>query len=366
MVGVVSLWIIRPYHKELIRNTILQIKEFVPDVVYIDFHNSFKSLDIIDIVNKIDIVKFDISKYYNWFPLINAIDSFLKEYDFDTIFVLNSCTGRNDRYGVHKVLRYENEYKGTKYGGPRDIFYKYNMKAVYNRIVFMDRLAENGINVIHFGVLPNEIVWGDYMNFKSYRRYSFLKEDFKYAPMYERHLLLERDTFLNGAVRNHKFVFYGTTLNENRDFLVSMQRRFQIAGLKFFAYNPFEEKKSPSCSQNVYYRKLATTQYTYIVKSASDGFFSMSRFLEAVVLGCVPLIDSMVNISMLRETFPDIFEIVMDSGLVVTENHVTRRINHYDRDKQVLEDIMETKSFKKITSYESVKKFFDKLMEAVN
>jgi hypothetical protein len=366
MIGIVSLINIEPYQSELFRNVILQIKEFVDDAVLIILGGASNTdRGLRGYVDNIDIIKLDLysAETSNWSEQSDYIDRFLQGYNFETIFVINTAILFKSYYN-DLIYTYENKIKYGIDCGPRYGFKKNNVRGINNRICFMDRVAANNIKVIHFALSPQEPDWSEYMNFKSYSRYSFLKDGkYNYAPMYERSLFLENEEFNRerGKRRSRKFIFYCSRLNENRDFVYDMQTKFQKE--KNLNFRVFDERKK--FSQYMYYQKLAAYRYTLIIKSNYEGYFSIKRFFEAIARKCVPLILDDVDTTMLQNTFPDIYDVILYYDLILPERRVKARINHYDKDKRFIDDVKATKSFKKITDYDSVEKFYNKLMEAV-
>ena len=127
--------------------------------------------------------------------------------------------------------------------------------------------------------------------------------------------------------------------------------------------NITKEDRKP-LKQQEYYNKLSKSEYTLIIPSYDISTFSIIRFLEAVMVDCLPLIYSLCDLTDLKRTFPDIFNIVERKLIVEDIRGIDDKMAEInDERKSILDEIKSTKSFKKITTEEMVSKYYAKLLK---
>ena len=166
--------------------------------------------------------------------------------------------------------------------------------------------------------------------------------------------------FLNGKdiEKTLDFVFYGTAMNPDRQYLVD--KASKIKKIKRSDVGIITKRDSTYVDQNTYYDKLAHAKFTLIIPSYDKTTFSIIRFLEAVSNHCLPLVLDSVDLTDLKNTFPDIYRIVK-RYLVVDIDHIQDKINETDYDK-IIKKIFNTDSVKKFTDLEYFKKEWNKIV----
>ena len=120
------------------------------------------------------------------------------------------------------------------------------------------------------------------------------------------------------------------------------------------------KKDNTYISQVEYYNKLSHSKFTLIIPSYDITTFSIIRFLEAISNRCLPLVLDTVNLTDLKNTFPDIYNIVK-KNLVVNIKDIQSKINELNYDK-IINEIFNTKSIKNFTDIEYFKKEWSKIL----
>lgn len=105
--------------------------------------------------------------------------------------------------------------------------------------------------------------------------------------------------------------------------------------------------------------------FTLIIPSYDVTTFSIIRFFESVKNGCVPLIWKDTDLTDLKNTFEDIYDLVIEYGLIVgskddiIEACKKKNRKHYE---DFLDAVKNSRSYRKVTDKESVRKFYKKLL----
>ena len=127
----------------------------------------------------------------------------------------------------------------------------------------------------------------------------------------------------------------------------------------------YYKKDGKPIKQQEHYNKLSKSKYTLIMPSYDILPFSVIRFLEAIMVDCLPLIYSLCDLTDLKRTFLDIFIIVERKLIVEDIRGLDDKMAELDDERiSILDEIKATKSFKKITTEEMVSKYYTKLLKA--
>ena len=127
----------------------------------------------------------------------------------------------------------------------------------------------------------------------------------------------------------------------------------------------YYKKDGKPIKQQEHYNKLSKSKYTLIMPSYDILTFSVIRFLEAIMVDCLPLIYSLCDLTDLKRTFLDIFIIVERKLIVEDIRGLDDKMAELDDERiSILDEIKATKSFKKITTEEMVSKYYTKLLKA--
>ena len=119
------------------------------------------------------------------------------------------------------------------------------------------------------------------------------------------------------------------------------------------------------------------SRFTVITPPYNESEFNMVRFMEAVILGCVPVILPNVNLDGIRLTFPDIYDIIKKDKVVLKkyvingksahtypiEYFLPLRVRRYEEYAVVIDKIKSTKSYKSIIDRDYIQECFNNLFE---
>ena len=98
----------------------------------------------------------------------------------------------------------------------------------------------------------------------------------------------------------------------------------------------------------------------------------MVRFMEALILDCIPIILPGNNLNDLELTYPDLYDIILIKNVILTRRdtnayrpmdfYINTRLARYEEDLDTIERLKNTKSYQMITNQEWIKKKFKKLL----
>ena len=332
-----------------------QLNDFIDDKIFIDLYKGNKLSNLF--YKDVSIEKLLLDKFDNWNDIENYITDFLKK--FDVIIIHHSCMMSGFKNGDNKLI---NTFL-TKY----KINNKYSMnfsciRKFLEKVMIMKVAADTGKKVIHIASDPQEPIFNDSLDFDSYKRYFILKRpNEKYIPCYEYEMFKDGRKIIE---KNIDLFFIGSIMTKDRYFLYDVYDEMKnIKGMRFEICDR-DVYKANRIKQNEYYDFLSKARYTIIIKPYEHDSFSIIRFFEAISNNCIPLILNDVCLNEVKNTFPDIYDIIIKYDIFVDINAkaIQKRMQNYDNDKSIIKEIKESKSFKKITNYDKVKNFYDKML----
>lgn len=131
----------------------------------------------------------------------------------------------------------------------------------------------------------------------------------------------------------------------------------------------YEGTAKLNIKQDAYYAELGLSKVTFVIPSYCVDTFSWHRFFEAVCLDCLPIIICGTNLKDLRNTYPDIADVVEKNNIVfngsetvstvVKEVKALCRGERSDERVEILEKIKATQSFKNVLDRKYVKKMYE-------
>ncbi|MDE7423049.1 MAG: hypothetical protein K2N51_05070 [Lachnospiraceae bacterium] len=358
-VAIALLSNIEASQNEIISAIYSQILEFVEDAVVIDFYANGKIYKVLN--GEPETLRLKQYEHNKWSQMQKQIEKYMKEFDKIILFKAPiSCTGE-------VILEME---KGMEQDDSYYMGYD-KMRRIYERVTFVKAIRDK--EVYHLVIDPREIDFSEFFGFKSYKRVCAWKSKTgKYGPIYEYAM---SNIFIQEIPKAQDFYFIGSVYDESKEYLYDIKKEFdKRLGRRHkggMYNNPFTgkfelftfENRDKRVGQGTYLYNLMLSRYTIIIDDYV-GQFNMMRFMEAIICGCVPLIlDGYNNLENLILTFPDIYDIIEKRQLVEKLERVYFRIHDWEeKDQYVIEEIKATKSFKKITNKERVKKYYDKLL----
>jgi hypothetical protein len=284
---------------------------------------------------------------YTWKDYEKDIKDKVK--DIDTLIIFGSTMF--DTYNSKNSSLVDNFDKKLDEGN-----YEYNLSFLSTRIVqqryFICKLCRDK-KLIYVCLDPQECILTDKFN-TGLCTYILNRGNKKYIPSYEKYM------FKNGKdiEKTVDFTFYGTALTEDRKYLVD--RADLLTSIRNSDVGIIVKKDNTYVSQTEYYDKLARSKFTLIIPSYDITTFSIIRFLEAVSNHCLPLVLDTVDLTDLKNTFPDIYDIVK-KNLVVNIKDIQSKINELDYDK-IIKKIFNTESVKNFTDLDYFKREWSKIV----
>lgn len=126
-----------------------------------------------------------------------------------------------------------------------------------------------------------------------------------------------------------------------------------------------ETNAERNVTQQQYYEELAFANVTYMIPSYCVDTFSWHRFFEAICLDCLPIIICGTNLQDVKDTYPDIYDVIESSDIVVGRSASIKDIiectyqlcrggRKFERQK-IIDRIKATESFKNIISKKYVR-----------
>lgn len=284
---------------------------------------------------------------YDWKQYEDIIKDKVK--DIDTFIIFGSSMMSNyNSSNSGLVDNFDKEFDSGNYN--------FNLKFVSTRNIMQRylicRICKDK-NLIYFYIDPSECILTKRFN-TGKTVYYLKRDDCEYLPSYEKYM------FKNGKdiEKTIDFTFYGTALTKDRQYLVD--KKDLLTNIKNSDIGIIVKKDSTYVSQTEYYDKLAKSKFTLIIPSYDRTTFSIIRFLEAVSNHCLPLVLDDVDLTDLKNTFYDIYEIVKDNLIVKIED-IQSKINELDY-STLIKKIFDTESVKNFSNEEYYKESWNKLL----
>lgn len=262
---------------------------------------------------------------------------------------------------------------------------KNKLKNVLSRMIFIECLSESDVNVFHYAVDPRELDLSSYIEKSRYHRIGALKSNVgpsKPMPFFEWGM---ENTYIQELGKNYDFYYVGSVIFKDRFRLRDIvskfnncldRRKFSSDGfknvLKGGAYLIMDNKNGSAkdistVPQQEYYYKLMISRYTFVNKPFLETEFNYQRFMEAIILGCIPFIDDKMNLDNLRLTYPEFYDIIIKNKLIIdTEassyKDIADRMRNYKEngDSELIEKFKSTRAYKALTNEEKIKECWRK------
>lgn len=335
-------------------------KMFGDELVFIDAYKTNRSIKLFGIPDD-KILHYECDNVVGWKEHFEYAKNFLSENDIKTFIIFKPLMMRglkhNDmgQYVRFKKKRLENNQYGFKYA---------TMKHAYSKSLLIEAASKVCDKCIHFIVDPQEPNFDCVYNFNSYREVYFLSKSNTrrcvFMPCCEYglgELTKEYDT----SKKSLDFVFYCGALTDDRAYI--RDAKDQLESIKNADVKVLESGKD-FIKQEEYYKMIAKSKFTLCIKPYDTTSFSMLRWLESFYLGCIPLVHKDCCMDDVKETYPDIYDIWCKYGLFVTFDNIQNKISSFTDSQinDIIKEIKETKSFKKVNDLKYIKKRWKKIL----
>ena len=259
------------------------------------------------------------------------------------------------------------------------------LKNVLSRMVFLECLRDADVNVFHYLVDPREPDFSPIIGKDRYKRIGALKSNvgpLKPIPFFEWGIA---NIYIQELDKHNDFFYLGSMITKPRFYLRDVVKKFNASlgrrkpnkdgyrnELKGYAGVIYDnknckDKDNNTLPQSEYYYRIMTSRYTYISVPFKDDEFNYVRFIEAVILGCIPLIDSKMNLDDLQLTYHEFYDIIIKRNLLIdTEassyKDIVDRMRHYDEngDNEIINEFKSTKAYQALMDEEKIKECWRK------
>lgn len=370
--------------KEIIKMQITQILMFIDNVEIIDFYNNDKIETYINAEN-VEIVKVtDSWNCKDWDSTFKHFQVVLNYYR--NIIVINSPTFRFMDSKPEDLIR---EYERKALEDPMYAFTGKSKQVRMRilRLLFIKACARAFANkdVYQFVINPNEVDYRKLWDFKWYKRIGPWEwEGTCIGPTYECALS-------NMYIQNINKVqdFYWYACKENKPAVeefgdltkIFLNKRIWSAWWKNAITGEAEvfsktETRSLGVPQDEYYYNLMLSRYT-LISETDDGSFPIVRFMEAVILGCIPILSYNINYNILKNELTDqrFYDIIKYRDLQAKEFHLgpnksicnmcERFKMHKGEDIDVIEELRTSAYYKAMTDNTVVQNYYKDLLKGV-
>ena len=374
--------------KEIIKMMLIQVYTFVNNVEIIDFYENDKLKNFIE-SDEIEVVKVMESwTCKDWDSTFNHFKVILTRY-YRNVVIINAPTFRfMDEKPESLIKRYEEKIiKDPNYcfsSSGKQIFYR------ILRLLFVKAASKSfaNKNVYQFTINPNEVDYRNIWNFRHYIRIGpYEWKGTQLGPTYEYAL---SNMYIQDIDKVQDFCWYASSHNKpaveefgiicgmfvNRR-LWSQWWKNPITGI----YGVFDKThtKRDSIDQPEYYYNLMLSKYTAIPET-DDGSFPIVRFMESIILGCVPLIHYRVDWEKIKLTDNRFYDIIKSKNLLLKEFHQGTGSNHksnsvcntserlklhWGEDENVIKYLRTSKYYRLMTDEKAVTEYYNKLFKGV-
>lgn len=365
--------------KEIIPCMVTQICENVENCSVVDFYKDFKLSK--QLYGEYELFKADQWLYDGWLNIYKNYRELVEP--FDNVILIKTPTLR----GIYPRLLDEKFLKEIDKGVMKDKYYQMTqdtMKRVIERLVFVKACRDK--NVYQFCLDTEEVDFSKVWKFKHYERlYTFKDDTHKYFPMYEWALA---NTYIQPVDKAMAYYYVGSAFTKEREKeqkarkdLVNKYTNKRRQGYSdtghhiirgIYEWYNAEERRETRVDQDRYYYNLKLSQYTLVNQPYDKERFNMVRFMEALILDCIPIILPGNNIDDLKLTFPDFYDIILIKDIILTRRdtnayrpmdfYIHIRFAQYEKDLDVIERFKNTKSYQRITNQDWVQEQFKKLL----
>lgn len=241
-----------------------------------------------------------------------------------------------------------------------------SLKKVFCYSLFIKNVIESGARVMSFTLDPlepdyNQIIPGNRVK----NLFTTVRPGYTYMPCYEQ--VLSEEAEKESTEKRVDFAFYCTCFSPNREEMLKYKPLYENTP-GFVVHIIGRQDRNAECiSQPDYYRLLSSSRYTLCIPPYDKTTFSIIRVFESVCRDCLCLVLGSCNLSEVLFTFPDIHDIIIKRGLVVDHfEDIPEKIRELNPKREViLEEIKNSRSFKKIMNPEVVKARWIKLLKSL-
>lgn len=312
-----------------------------------------------------DIVKYDgktfIDSVRDWGEYLEHAKQFLESNGIDKLIVLKlpysiGFMDGNDRT-LRSFLSNDDAHASMSF---------ISVRTQLESFKFIEAASTVCEYVYQYVIDPNEVTLSDYFEFKHFEKLYYLdRAGCKFAPYWCYGLLL--DDGVRNDTKTEDYMFRCTAEGENRKWLRDIADDIvKNCSLDINIIRKGSRKNATAVkpiSQELYFFMLSTTRFTTVIPSYCESTFSWMRFMEAAYSGCLPLVLKSCDLTEVRDTFPDVCDII-ESSLLVEDFYEcedkVKTMPEPDRQK-IVADICSCSSLEMATDLSEIRKLWKKI-----
>jgi len=345
-----------PQREEMSVSSILRtICEAVPDckVIHTYQGNRFSNMFGVD---EDRTIFYDIRhiQEIGWKKQYKLAKNLLKENDIDKLLIYKSVIMTGCRVGdLSQIKRFIKRRKQDDF-----VYMKHAMsRTQYCRYLMVEAAAFVCKNVYQFMVDTQEPRWGELFDCNYGYLFISNKDNLRYMPCFEYGVQKYVESY--DKTKDLDFVFYCTCLTSDRDYIYNSKEVLESIDKSMIGIKTQKEKP---IKQSEYYGLIARSRYTICVPGYDTTMFSTMRFVESISLDCLCFVHSSCKLDDVRNTFPDICDII-ERCLVVDFDEIQDKICELTEDERsdIIKEIKNTKSWKRFSDIEYISKRWCKL-----
>lgn len=344
----VGLWLNGAFQRHielLISYFFMTANDVIDDVVIFDkfSHATFRN------AIGVPVTRVDTSFHGSWQNKLDDAISVLEYNVIDTLIIFKTDLRDNFRY------KKETGGRTLVNGSHRDDTYSstfLSSKAQLENLKFVEAASIVCDNIYQYALDPDEARLDVLFNFKNFARLYFNEckmQNSIFIPYHEYSMI--REYVQIDTDDKSLFCFHATANNDRRKWLADMKEELESEPL----YNcKIKVRNSRGTSyQREYMQVLQHSLYTLVIDSYDPDAFSWPRFFEAACCGCLPFVMSDCNLQDIEAIYPDVCDIIRSELFVDDFADMQAKMKSMNEStrRQLVSDIMNSDSVKKITDY---------------
>lgn len=332
------------------------------NVVVVDAFKG-KKLESLLAGENVSFVKYEGMEFDDWEQVEAYNRKFISDNKIKNFIFIKHLMQNGIRNGDESTLRsFFKRYKShTKMG--------MNYQSIKKALCFsllIKNVIDSGAKTMSFMIDPLEPDYNNVISGNNVKNlFIAVRPGLVYMPCYE--MVLFEDAMKEDTHKQIDFAFYCTCFSSNREWMLKYKNTYDCTP-GFDVHIIGRKDRNTECvSQHEYYKILSTSKFTMCIPPYDKTSFSIIRFFEAVCRDCLCLVLNSCNLDEVLFTFPDIYGIIIKRGLVVDGFEVLpQKIQELSPHREeVISEIKNTKSFRKIMNPDVVKARWSKLLRNI-
>lgn len=327
-----------------------------PDAVVIHTYRGSKARRLFDVPES-RLLFYDISQCESWREQYKLAKKLLEENGIDTLIVYKNIIIKGQKNGdMSQIERFIRKRKLDD-----RCYMSFAMsKAQYSKYLMVE--AGNFVcnKVYEFLLDPQEPHWGDLYTPDRFKYLYGMQRSGRYIYMPCFEYGVQRLTAGMNMLKMYDFTFFCSCLTKDREFILEYKQVLESIPNSNVRINQSKMKPMP---QRSYYELVAQSKFSMCIPAYDKSAFSMYRLIEALVVDCICFIHKDCCLTDVENTFPDIYKLICDHGLIVGFEDVPERIKRLtDNDRyDIINNIKNTKSWRQFSDLGFIERRWSKI-----